>query len=322
MLWRGILAMVLGITLTGGGRSSPEGSTSVHAFNIREGLLNNTPDDTSDDLLDAGRWPHLPESLVTGGIRGLGGGIEWSLAENFCDRLIPRFADTPRPNCDQIRTEIQAGLMRWTTGHPFLAFTEVTGHVAVDIPARGEPRPWLGHGAELDLYAMAEDDYPSLAYPDSVPLRGRATRTRLWVSFEPPLGTNGRALPGRSITAVDHYFNLTACFYMNPAIADTRLDGRPCNHFQSVIVLLGGRVLGLGSADLDPGRYFDMDDDPTNGMAIDCERPLAGLRLAPNVDRAAVMIVNLGLPRPVSLTLTPDDLAGRDFLYPVCPGYG
>jgi hypothetical protein len=292
------------------------------AFSIREGLLNNTPNDASDDLLAAGRWPHVPETLSDHDVRGLGGGIEYSYAADFCERILPRFADSPSPDCLQIRLSVQQGLDRWTVRHPFLRFRDVSDRLPAAMPDRSDPDPNRGHGAELDIFAMTEDEYPQRAYPDSLALRGRGTRTRFWSNVNPPLGTNGRYLPGRSITAIDHVLNQDVCYFLDPAHANATVSGRRCNHWESLAVLMGGRALGLGNPNLDPGRWFDDDDDPTNVIPIDCETPTRGLRLTEALDSASVMVVQIGTPLGPRLTLSPDDLGGRDFLYPVCPGFG
>jgi hypothetical protein len=64
----------------------------------------------SANLSDAIRWSNVPESLVEQGVRGLGGGIEYVIAEDFCVNIIPRFEDEPKPTCDQLKEVIQTSL--------------------------------------------------------------------------------------------------------------------------------------------------------------------------------------------------------------------
>ncbi len=70
----------------------------VGGFAIDASLTNGTPSDRSDDLLDAARWSDRPGSYVDDRVRGLGGGLEYSISPEFCSRLIPRFIDPP--SCD------------------------------------------------------------------------------------------------------------------------------------------------------------------------------------------------------------------------------
>jgi hypothetical protein len=81
--------------------------SSSFGFILDNVLDNGTPNDPTDDLLGAARWNNTPGSLVGSGTRGLGGGVEYSITNDFCARLIPQFIDTPKPNCSQVRSAIR-----------------------------------------------------------------------------------------------------------------------------------------------------------------------------------------------------------------------
>lgn len=77
-----------------------------------------TIDDVFYDLWDAGRWSNTPGSLIEQRERGLGGGIEYAIADDFCNNLIPRFTDEPKPTCEQLKETIQRTFDKWAAGHP------------------------------------------------------------------------------------------------------------------------------------------------------------------------------------------------------------
>ncbi len=279
---------------------------SALGFTLDDALTNGTPDDPSDDLLDAARWSYVPYSLVEDGVRGLGGGLEYAIAEDFCARLLPRFIDSPKPSCEQLHEAIQRAFDRWAADHPVLRFTDATGKITPTLPPAGHPRPWIGFGAEIDFFAFSPAEYPKV--------RGLGAYTSFWYLYMDPIGTNGRLLPGNTLTSADIVLNTTVCYYLSP-----ELEGRGCNHFESLVLHEIGHALALGHPNEFPQRNFDSDDDPTNEIPIDCQDPLKGLKLSPKIDPNAVMNSSRGRPQPVRLELTDDDLGGRNFLYPICP---
>ncbi len=107
----------------------------VFAFTIDEALNNATPADRTDDLSDAARWSNLQGSLVTHNVRGLGGGLEYAIASDFCTTLIPQIVDNP--SCNELKDAIQETLDLWSEGHPFLYFVDKTNAVAAKLPPAG-----------------------------------------------------------------------------------------------------------------------------------------------------------------------------------------
>ena len=272
-------------------------------FSIDSSLTNGTPSDRSDDLLDAARWSDRPGSYVEDGVRGLGGGLEYSISSEFCASLIPQFVDSP--SCEDLRLSVQQTFDIWTRDNPKLRFEDVSGQVQTELPPTGVSDPWRGYGAEIDLLALNSDQYAKV--------KGFGAWTQFWYLFADPLGTNGRILPGNSMTSADIVLNTQACFYLDPAMA---VDG--CNDFGFLLLHETGHVFGLDHFDSSENGYFDSDSDPFNAMSIDCESPDKGLELSRFVDRESVMNLNQWEPGQVRMELSADDLGALRFLYPVC----
>lgn len=275
------------------------------AFTLDDVLTNGTPDDPSDDLQDAVRWSNVLGSLVDDNVRGLGGGIEYAVDADLCDRLTSRFIDTPRPSCNGILHAIRSAFDQWEAGHPTLRFVDISDRVTPTLPeqdALGSPGPL---GAEVDILARSPEEFPRLT--------GTGSFATFRFQSRPPVGVNGRTMPGKSLVSSDIVLNTRSCYHLDPALA-----GRNCNHFESLLLHEIGHTLGLDHPNEFPARNFDTDDDPTNPIVIDCDDPARGLRPARDIDPAAVMNSSLGQAEPVHVGLTNDDIGGRDFLYPVC----
>lgn len=261
--------------------------------------------DPSDDLLAAARWSRVRGSLARDRVRGLGGGLEYSIAADFCTRLRPRFIDRPRPSCGRIRTAIADAFAAWSEGNDILNFVDVSGAVAPRLPPPGSKHPWRGYGAEIDIFAMTRAQYPRL--------KKVAAFTRFWYLHSKPRVGKGRRAPGVTITSADMVFSTKTCYHMDPA-----LGGRRCNHFPSLVRHEIAHALALDHPNQNRRRNFDSDRNPHNRVSIDCDDPTRGLGLSPVIDPMAVANSSLGKPAPVRMRLTNDDLAGRDFLYPNC----
>lgn len=295
-----ILWVILGSLMTGGSWGQ-----QALGFVLDDALDNGTPNDFSDDLLAAARWNNVPGSLADQGVRGLGGGIEYSMAVDFCTRLITRFIDTPKPTCEQLRKAFRSALDRWAADHPILKFADVSDRITAMQPPAGHPRPWQGFGAEIDFFALSPTEFPRV--------RGLGAWTSFWYLFAEPVGTNGQVLPGNTLTSADIIFNANACYHLDPA-----LEGRGCNHFESLVLHEVGHALALDHPNEFPQRNWDSDDEPTNEIPTDCHDPTQGLKLSRRIDPKAVMNSSRGSAEPVHAALTNDDLGGRNFLYPIC----
>lgn len=261
---------------------------------------------TNSDLSDAARWSNVPESLVEKGVRGLGGGIEYAVADDFCEQMIPTFFDEPKPTCEQIKEIIKRAFDKWAAGHPVLRFTDVTGKIRPERVPERHPEPWQGFGAEIDVFAGITRGVPAEA-----PLYYRR-------NFR-PIGTNGKELPGHTITNADIVFSSGWCFFINPALLGQRRRGLGCHHFETVMMHEIGHTLGLGHPSQFPLLNYDSDDDPTNEIPIDCEDPAKGLKLSPNVAPHSIMGGSKDPVIRVAPELMNDDIGGRNFLYPICP---
>lgn len=272
-------------------------------FSIDAGLTNGTPFDRSDDLLDAARWSDLPGSYVEDRVRGLGGGLEYAVSSEFCASLIPQFIDTP--SCEELRISIQRTFDIWTQDHPALRFEDVSGRVEAELPPSWVGDPWRGFGAEIDLLALSPEQYANVG--------GFGAWTQFWYVFTDPLGTNGRTLPGNSLTSADIVINSQACFYLDPAMA---VDG--CNDFGFLLLHETGHVFGLDHSNRRGNRHFDNDFDPFNPMLIDCDSPDKGLELSPFVDPLSVMNLDRWEPGQAQMELSADELGALRFLYPIC----
>lgn len=279
----------------------------VAGFSIDASLTNGTPSDASDDLLDAARWSDRPGSYVEDRVRGLGGGLEYSVSSDFCGELIPRFVDNP--SCEDLRVAIQQTFDLWTEDHPKLRFEDVSSRVATELPPSWVSDPWIGYGAEIDLMALSPDQYSKV--------KGYGAWTQFWYLFADPMGTNGRVLPGNSLTSADIVINSEACFYLDPAMA---ADG--CNNFSSLLLHETGHVFALGHSNNVDNGYFDSDFDPLNSLVIDCETPHEGLVLSPFANPDSVMNLDQWEQRQSSMVLSSDELGALRFLYPVCSDVG
>lgn len=277
---------------------------AAYGFVIDDTLTNNTPNYPADDLQDAARWSSVRGSVVFN-IRGLGEGLEYAIAPNFCSRIIPLFADTKPPTCAQLQTSIQTAMARWGQDHPSLTFKNVTSQRSAQLPPQGDPEPWRGFGAEIDLFILSPQDYPLVT--------NFGAYTSFWYLNQNPISLQGRPLPGKTITSADIVFSDQACYFWDP-----QKPIRGCNHFQSLLTHEVGHALSLDHPNEFPQRNFDTDNRLGNVMPINCQHPTKNLKISTRIDPKAIMNSSLGQPLGTQIQLSADDLGGRNFLYPPC----
>ena len=253
----------------------------------------------SDDLQDANRWSFIEGSLAEDGVRGLDGGIEYSISEMFCDSLAHHFVGIPIPTCSELREMIKSAFDMWSEGHPHLRFVDVSDRVDTVLDSY--------KGAEIDFFALTSLQYPKVNSFSAI--------TSWWWDDHHPMSTIGLPLQGRSLTGVDIVFNVTErnCYYN-----DLELVFIQCNHFPSLVLHEVGHALGLSHPDQMSYRNFDTDSNPNNSMSISCDRPDKNFKLSQNLDLNAVMMGRNNQATPEFKELAPDDIGGRDFLYPIC----
>lgn len=276
----------------------------AYGFVIDETLTNNTPNNPADDLQGAARWSNVSGSVLSN-VRGLGAGLEYAIAPEFCSQIIPLFPGRRPPTCPQIQTEIQKALDHWGQNHPLLKFTNVTPSLPARLPPTGTPDPWRGFGAEIDLFVLSPEVYPQVA--------NFGAYTNFWYTNQNPVGVQGQPLPGKTITSADIVFNNQTCYFLD---AQNPISG--CNHFESLLIHEMGHVLSLDHPNEFPQRNFDTDNTPGNTIPIDCQQPTKNLKLSSRIDPQAIMNSSLGEAANAQPQLSADDIGGRNFLYPLC----
>jgi len=150
---------------------------------------------------DLAYWSNVSGSLVESGQRGLGGGIEYSIAPDFCSNIILLFSgDNPKPTCAQLKAAIRRAFDRWAEGNPAIRFVEVTDKIAAQL---NHPDQTLG--AEIDFLALSPSQYPKLQDSSAV--------TDRWFLDAHPRGTNHQYKLGTTYANVDIVFSTSSCFF-------------------------------------------------------------------------------------------------------------
>lgn len=257
------------------------------------------------------RWSVTDSAFVDTGSRGLGGGLEYALDDRFCDWMRPYIVDEPTPSCAEIRAAVGRAFSRWGAEHPQLKFVDVTDQVTARLAERDGSS---GGGAEVDVFAAQH-------FQDHNPrFRDATAYARVLSRNSRPQGTNGQRMPGETITEVDIVIDVRGCSYLDPELTGT--FDEPCSHLPSLMMHEIGHGLGLDHPYEFPNYHSE--DDPTKPIEIDCENPTRGLQVIDNHDAHAVMangISSYHFHRRLGhdrAHLRPDDIGGRNFLYPVC----
>ena len=260
--------------------------------------------DAVEDFRLAPRWDAGAGALIADGVRGLGGGLEYAVDDSVCGL---RFLDAP--DCDDARAMIAEAARRWADGNAALRFEDVTGFVAPS-PPRGR-RGERVEGAESDIFAAGSRDFPRFA--------NRAITAYTVLYSEPAAlvaapGGEVRALDGRASSA-DLWINADRCYYLDPGLPAPG----DCVHFGAMLQHEFSHVLGLDHPDAAPRQNLDTNLVAGDPLVFDCRDPAASLVVNPAIDRRASTIgENVHSPERWLRGLSPDDLGGRDALYPVC----
>ena len=212
----------------------------------------------------------------------------------------------------EIEDPDQVALVRAAIVDAFEAWENPALHFDVTFDAPVVRGPDLGFEIELLAVPMGDPVFGGEFW------FGLADQARTWSDAARPL-SNGMLAPGWIVWGGDVFINSSLVLAASALMND---DQERLDALQRLVTHEVGHILGLGHPNF---GSFDTDLDPLNAMPIDPSDPYANLFWQANYDPTAVMAaspcgggVNV-CPVFFVKDLQPDDVAGRDALYPV-PG--
>lgn len=235
-------------------------------------------------------------SAAPGDPRGLHDGLSVGVTAGFAAAF--GFGDAT--GSAQVESMVRSALAAWES--PVLRFD-----VTFDAPTNPAVRTT---GYEIELHAIAASD--PLFIPGAVFGAARWTSQ----SRADRMLTTGAIVPGPAVRGGDVMLapeRFALAFHALALDATQRLA-----LMQRVLMHEIGHVLGLDHPNEHVDANLDSDADPLSPVLVDPADPFAGLHVSRVLDPDAVMS-----NAPVSFeagfftALRPDDLAGRDVLYPV-----
>ena len=241
-------------------------------------------------LNEAARW-----SATT----GLSDGIQVGITSGVIEAL-----QVPGDDPADVEQAIIDGILAWES--PVLEFD-------ITLDALGTVED-PDSGFEIDVFAVPADHPLFVANPQA--FTGLAVPSVSYFGDRPL--TNGQASAGYGITGADLYLNIDN-FQSLAVLQAGRLDV-----MTRVVIHELGHALGFGHPN--EATNYDTDSDPTNEMVIDPTDPFVGVMVSENFDTETIMSNEPCGPNPTLpcagvffTTLGPDELGGRDVLYPVVP---